>query len=132
MQRLTSLAALLSAATISSAGSSFNVATDCPLNPSKHGTAPAAVSEVHAPFARALQVEAPDVVVESRSTEAVVREPYLWEKVRARANNWLLAGSGKRVMRWVTKGVPAYFNALGPPKPFNMGVCCQNLSVDGE
>ena len=82
--------------------------------------------------ARALQVEVPNVVVESRSTEAVVREPYLWEKVRARANNWLLAGSGKRVMRWVTKGVPAYFNALGPPKPFNMGVCCQNLSVDGE
>ena len=58
--------------------------------------------------AQAPQVEVPQVVVESRAAEAVVREPYLWEKVRARADNWLLARSGKRVMGWVTKGVPAH------------------------
>jgi len=77
-------------------------------------------------------LEAPASVVGSWLETTAVREPYLWEKVRARADNWLLAGSGKRVMRWVTKGVPAYFNALGPPKPFNMGVSCQDLSVDEQ
>ena len=73
---------------------------------------------------RAPQVEVPDVVVGSRLGATAVREPYLWEKVRARADNWLLAGSGKRVMRWVTKGVPAYFYALGPPIGFQQYFGC--------
>ena len=51
----------------------------------------------------------------------VSRQLYLWEKVRKQAQNWRLAGAGRRTVRWVTQGVPCYWNALGPPRPFDKG-----------
>lgn len=58
------------------------------------------------------------------------RAPYLWEKVRTKYDNWVLAGAGHRLKRWIRRGVPCYWNELGPPKPFNMGVSC--VGVKGE
>ena len=48
----------------------------------------------------------------------------LWSRVRKKEENWRLAGAGPRVLRWIRRGVPCSWNALGPPKPFNRGVSC--------
>ena len=58
------------------------------------------------------------------------RAPYLWERVRAKYDNWCLAGAGHRLRRWVRRGVPCYWNELGPPRPFNMGFSCVGLRGD--
>eukprot|EP01048_Picozoa_sp_COSAG05_P020999 COSAG05_NODE_3731_length_1875_cov_2.269144_2_plen_108_part_00 len=62
----------------------------------------------------------------------VGRQPYLWEKVRKQAQNWRLAGAGRRTLRWVTQGVPCYWNALGPPRPFNKGRSLDGLDQEQQ
>ena len=43
-----------------------------------------------------------------------------------------MAGAGPRVLRWIRRGVPCTWNALGPPKPFNRGVSCVGVGEEEQ
>ena len=43
-----------------------------------------------------------------------------------------MAGAGPRVLRWIRRGVPCSWNALGPPKPFNRGVSCVGVGEEEQ
>lgn len=60
------------------------------------------------------------------------RAPYLWETVRSKAASWRLAGAGPRVLRWVRRGVPCYWNSLGAPRPFNKGRSLDGLDKEQQ
>lgn len=45
------------------------------------------------------------------------REPFLWEKVRARLRHWKAVGARPEVLRWIRMGVPVVWER-GPPPPF--------------
>ena len=62
----------------------------------------------------------------------VRRASYLWETVRSKAANWRLAGAGPRVLRWVRRGVPCYWNSLGAPRPFNKGRSLNGLDAEQQ
>ena len=60
-------------------------------------------------------LEAPASVVGSWLETTAVREPYLWERVRARADNWLLAGSLHAIAAWQHSGHSTDQSRTGPP-----------------